>query len=93
MAAITFETVFFGLERANTIRESQYTDIVQKISIEEAKISVIKLNEGDESFSVTENNKRQDISRLENDLVDLDKRAEQQLEKMRLDGISMKYHQ
>lgn len=88
MAAITFETVFFGLERANTIRESQYTDIVQKISIEEAKISVIKLNEGDESFSVTENNKRQDISRLENDLVDLDKRAEQQLEKMRFDGIS-----
>lgn len=88
MAAITFETVFFGLERANTIRESQYTDIVQKISIEESKISVIKLNAGDESFSVTENNKRQDISKLENDLVNLDKRAEQQLEKMRLDGIS-----
>ena len=88
MAAITFETVFFGLERAHTIRESQYTDIVQKISIEEAKISITKLNEGDKSFSVTENNKRQDISKLENDLVALDKRAEQQLEKMRLDGIS-----
>ncbi len=88
MAAITYETVFFGLERAHTIREAEYTNIVQQISIEKAKISIFESDDAENSFTSTENSKRQDIKKLEEDLINLDARAEQQLEKMRLEGIS-----
>jgi len=88
MAFITYETVITGLERAQTIREAAYTEIIQQISIEEARIRSFNSESGTKTFENAQATTNELIESQKTQLAQLDQRADRQLKKLRLEGIS-----
>ena len=90
MAFITYETVFFGLERAQTIREAAYTEVIERISIIEAKLNSNVSADSFQSIDEAKANNANSIENQKKQLSALEKTAKMKVEQMRLDGISEK---
>ena len=90
MAFITYETVFFGLERAQTIREAAYTEVIERISIIEAKLNSNVSADSFQSIDEAKANNANSIENQKKQLSALEETAKMKVEQMRLDGISEK---